>query len=396
MPSLIEALGIVGISTAIDLSDLTSEMMKRYQTALKQYKVAIAPKSFIAFIIPLDTFIPLSERYSADILKPSEEGFEEAYLTMVTSIPISVNVADNPIKVRLTIMCVAVGDVSTTTKTIHEQKENLSRLYQEAIERVNKVILGYKVTPFRHNHDLRTVTALNRPSSVRVLRINGITGEILEQESIFMHDYLTRSLMNAKSLTEKEKRSFQFAHVSFSRDQVFAANIVQKIYEAIDARCLGDNTYAVVLADAYVEHVMRYILFRCLQQEGSPDDQAHKELEGIRMMEKLVSRLAQALGTNKSHLKEEVGFTKWNANCRLLRNGITHNFLGGVIDGESSFNAIGDSVNLAIKLTSLAVIKYPLFNDDMQWFSSLQWYIKMTDSSKQQIDDAANGKQDDR
>lgn len=376
LPSLAELLGYLKLSEVIDLDRLIKHQQVMYKKFNDESKIENSPRQFIGFIIPLDSYIPLSDNYGANVVYPDAgQGISRVSLISIANTPIKVSAGEQDIKWRLTVMFVALGDLKVTGKTIEElgKSGKLFRIYDHAIEAANDAINAYKMTPARHNHDLHPVSVLNRPSSVEVIRFDMDKSDLLEHEHVSMHKNMFLSAQHARKMLDKELENFRNLHLAISGQFRLESVIISKIYQAIDARCVGNEAYAIVLADTYAEHALSYLLFQMLIPDMGAQ-KAGEAVEKIQKIDKLVQQLARKLTLTPSELKRQIDYQDWQEKCRYIRNPLTHVFLEQRPSQEQAQEAIDSTINMVYKLVEIVEGKYEQSKPVLQFFKSVNWH----------------------
>lgn len=394
MPSLSELMGFMKLSEVISLDKLIELNKNMYKRFIKEGKLGKAPSEFIGFIIPFDSYVPLPDNYGANMVYPDEkDGALRVALATISSVVLKVQAGKNDMKLRISVVLVSLGDFKSTTKKVRELGESgsLNNMYEAAVEVANNAITAYKLTPFRHNHDLKPVSVLNRPSTVEVVRFNIDSGKVSEKEAVTLHRNLYLSVLHARSMTDKELENYRKLHYMLGSQMRTESIMLSKIYEAIDARCIGQDSYAIVLADTYAEHVMRYVLFQILLITMS-NEEAGRQLDRLRTMDVLLRDLARNLSMTKKELIKQIKYKQWFKKCRELRNSLTHRFNEHYVTQEDSQIAINETIEMIDKLTRIVETKYDQSVEVMKLFQSLGWYIKSKQQQEQQVDSIINAK----
>ncbi len=377
LPNMTELLGMLKLSEVIDVKKLVEQQKVMYKRYVEETKLKKQPTQFIGFIVPLDSYIPLPSPYGANVVFQGDDGLVRASLVSIDNPAITMSAGKQNIKIRLSVMLVALGDHKATGKKIDElgKAGTLLTIYNNALGAANDVITAYKLTPQRHNHDLKPVTLLNRPSTVEVIRFDIDKPDIIEHEHVSMHKNMLISVSHARKMEDKELTNFRNIHLMLSGQMHLESVLLGKIYQAIDARCVGLETYSIVLADTYAEHMLGYMLFEMLLTEMKPDE-AGKTIEDIRNIDGYLRAISKKLTMTKKELKTSIDFNEWNTKCRKVRNGLTHIFLDLKASQEDAQQAIDTTINMIDKLIGVVETKYGLPKNVSTLLHSVQWYQK--------------------
>ena len=148
---------------------------------------------------------------------------------------------------------------------------------------------------------------------------------------------------------------------------------------------MGQDSYAIVLADTYAEHVMRYVLFQILLITMD-NEEAAKQLDRLRTMDILLRDLARNLAMSKNELIRQIKYKQWFKKCRELRNSLTHRFNEHYVTQEDSQLAINETIDMIDRLTKIVETQYDQSVEVMKLFQTLGWYVKSKKEQEEQID----------
>jgi hypothetical protein len=321
--------------------------------------------------------MPLSEAYNSDMATSKDmKNLDEMSFVTTCSLPITLSSgSQSKIKWRLSVAFVGIANHTNTYKKISKlaKKDELDELYSKAINAVNKTILAYKMTPGRHNHDLKTITKLDRPSVVDVVRYDVLSGDLLESQSVALHDNLRLSATHARDLDGSELTAFRNIHVAISSDLQTEGWIVSKLYQAIDARCNGDCSYSIILADTFAEHAMIYMLFMMLIPKIG-QEAAAKKIDDIKKIDVLKNEIAEQLQLSSKLFTKESGYKSWDRDCHKVRNPLTHMFIEQIPTQEQAQAALDSSVSYIAKLADMIMDKYEDCEKSLTFFQLTHWY----------------------
>lgn len=386
MPSISQLLSLLDPMHVLALEGAIERHSKEYQTMVKLRAHTNAPTQFIAFAIPLDSYLPLPHAYGSTVHVPHEQS---ASITIVQQAPLEVQLGNKKVKAVLSVLVVGLASAETARPLKDFDEKTLLRLYREAIRLANHTLLAYKLTPPRHNHDLHPVTVTDRPSFVEVIRFDTTVGQILECGNVLMHQNLHRSMDDARLMNDREhKRLIRTYQMLGSQSDDPAAGILTTIYQATDQLCLGNYTQALVLADTYTEHLMRYALLQIRLCSSISLEGAKKELDKLRNMDALLTSLATRLQRTPTQLKDAIGFSKWQQVCRYTRNQITHQFIKTVLEARQSRAAVRETIQMTSALVDIATKKFPQTQPHLELFKMPRWYLSELEDSNNSDDQA--------
>lgn len=373
MPSISQLLSLLDPMHALALEGAIEHHSKEYQSKVKARAIANAPSQFVAFAIPLDSYLPLPHAYASTVHVPDQQG---ASMTIVQQTPLDVQLGRKKLRAVLTVLVVAIADAGTSKPLKDFDEKTILRLYREAIRLANHTLLAYKLTPHRHNHDLRTVTIADRPSYVDMIRFDSISGRILECGNVHMHHNLVASVEDARVMSQSEYAALTYSFEALGEQSDSpSTGILVTIYQAADQVCLGNYTQALVLADTYTEHLMRYCLLCIHFCNGMSESSATEELDKLRTMERLIKGLAGSLGVSPRDMKLAIGFSQWLDACRYPRNQITHKFTKTVLEPHEARAALRETIHMTSKLIDLIIARYPQIRPVLQLFKTPNWYL---------------------
>lgn len=386
MPSISQLLSLLDPMHVLALEGSIERYSKEYQTVVKMRAFKNAPTKFIAFAIPLDSYLPLPNGYASTIHMPEQQS---ASITIVQQAALDVQLGRKKLKAVISVLVVSLASADTNRALKDFDEQTLMRLYREAIRLANHTLLAYKLTPPRHNHDLRPVTVTDRPSFVEVILFDSTVGRIIECGNVHMHQNLLLSMDNARLMSSPEHGRFMRSFQALENQNNDAApGILATIYQATDQVCLGNHTQALVLADTYTEHFMRYALLQMRLCGGMSLAGAKKELDTLRNMEALLTSLAANLKCSPGKLKSTIGFKDWQQVCRYSRNQITHQFTKTVLEARQSRAALRATIRMTASLASLIMQTFPGARPSLQPFMAPSWYLEALQDNNN-IDDRA-------
>jgi len=356
MPSFVDALGELDLAKAIDVENLVQAQATLYQDFLKEQSIKSAPEEFVGFVVPLDAYIPIAEGYPAASLTPGEaEGIARTSIVSLSSISPTISLGTHSIKIRQSVLLVSLSDHDATHKSVAELEESgiLLNQYHHALKAANDVVLAYRLTPGRHNHNLAPVTLLGRPGSVPVIRCRlSRKPEIRERTAVTFHQNTLAGVLHAREILETELDNFRSFHASLGTYARYPTVLLTAIYDAIDARCKGQNDIAVIRSDAFAEHILRYLLYQVLVPDLG-ERGAGEKIDSIYRLDSLLSQLAGKLGLTSAELKNKINFETWDRDCRKIRNSLTHVFLEHYLSEDDSRLAVTATLNMVRALIDL-------------------------------------------
>lgn len=381
LPGFVEALGQLDLPKAIGVEKLIRYQSEMYQKFLDDSKLTAPPREAIGFIVPLTSYVPLPENYNASMgYKGPDKRLDSINFVSIASIPLTLGSGSSKVKWRLSVAFVGLADHESTykniTKLLRLKKLGLPNLYERALNAINSVVLAYKLTPMRHNHDLHAVNLLDRPSSIYTVAYNvftGDTGDIKEITRISMHDNLRLSTTHARDMKQNELESFRQLHVDINTKLPLEAMVVSKIYQAIDARCTGNTAYSIILADTFVEHAMSFMLYMMLIPKIG-DTAASKKLDTIKTADALKNEVAAQIHMDSKIFEKETGYRDWLRECHKLRNPLMHLFIEQNPSQAQSQIAIDTSITFIDNLASKIMALYSDGEQSLKFFQLVGWY----------------------
>ena len=371
MPNLAELSSMLSPFRALALEGAVEAKSKFYQDEVRARSLHDAPSQFTAFVIPLDSHLPLPEAFG--VTNVSEH---EASITLAHQAALETKIGTKELTTILSSLVVGLGDQNTHTPLAELDEYTIMANYRKAIEIANQTIMAYKLTPGRHNHDLQPVTVPNRPSYVDMFRFDTTTGQIIEAGNLHMHQNLLASVTRADLLGRAEQAEFmhQLRALSLASDDP-ARHIVATIFKAIDNVCVGDYTSGLVNADTYTEHFMRYALSRMYVSKNNSEEVALSKVNHLGSMDKLLGGLAVALSMERSDLKKQISFDAWRVACREKRNHITHRFTKLPVEPGEARTALRETIRMNTMLNRIIMYKNADLVPTLQVFEAPRQYL---------------------
>jgi hypothetical protein len=374
MPSTAELIGYLEPRKILALEGSIETHSREYQKAAEERGHEGAPSQFVAFVIPLSSYLPLPEAYGSTLHVPHEQS---ASMTLVHHAAMETQLGFEKLNVAVTSLVVALGNEQAAKPLADLEEITIMELYREAIRLANHTIMAYKLTPGLHNHDLQPVTVRDRPSYVDMFRFDTTTGEIIEAGNVGMHQNLAESVHHhASPMDERAHIDFRWSFQLLGADgDEPAANILATIYQAIDAVCIGHYESGLVLADTYAEHSMRYALLQLYANQGLDQEAAMGKVDSLRTLDKLLSGLATALSVQRPDLKRAIEFEAWQAACRVKRNHITHRFTKLAVEPGEAREALHATIGMIARLAQFIILRDARLAPHLRLFQSPGSYI---------------------
>lgn len=371
MPSLAELSSVLSPMKALALEGAIEAKSEFYQREVQARGLEEVPTQFVAFVIPLDSCLPLGEAHGVNNVAE-----HEASITLLHQAALETKIGTRKLTAILSTLVVALGDQHTNKPLAELDEYTIMANYRKAIEIANQTIMAYKLTPGRHNHDLQPVTVTNRPSYVDMFRFDTTIGQILEAGNVRMHQNLVASVTRSELLSQREHAEFMnyLRALSFQSDSP-ATHILATIYKAIDNVCVGDYTSGLVQADTYTEHFMRYALSQIYATQGFSEEAALGKVDSLRSLDKLVGGLATALSMERSDLKKMISFEAWRVACREKRNHITHRFTKIPVEPGEARSALRETIRMNAALSRIIMHRNVDLIPQLQLFETPRWYI---------------------
>lgn len=380
VPSIKDALPLLRLHLEVKFDEIVREQLSEIKrVALRHGFANLSPKRTVTFLIPLTAYIPLPKPYNAAVLgktNHSKHCVEEFTCVRVEDYLPRIKVKEGTL-LKLSYVVVTIGRQKNGTININlEKQENLYEIYRQAIEAVNKVIDAYKATPMRHNHLLQPITQLGSPGKVYALVANTKHANIKSQKEIDIHGHLMGEMFASRKMEADELSIFAEIHTRNSFGDGFPLRLVKKLNEAIDARCMGRNESAIMLADLYAEQAMSYWLYRILQEKGIAEADAIKGSRGFKEVTKLKNNLAKELGFDQTVFDKLIKYNRWYQQCREKRNSLAHDFQFTGSSEQMSYEAVQESARLIKIIAQEAAEKYPNLYKDGQIFWASTWMLE--------------------
>jgi hypothetical protein len=370
MPSLAELSSMLVPMKELALEGNVETQSRYYQEQVQRQGRQDAPTEFVAFTVPLDSYLPLSEGHTVHTTDK-----QSAHMTMVHNAALETKIGSKKLTAVLTALVVALGNKDTSTPLAELDETTIMSMYKQAIQVANNTIMAYKLTPGRHNHNLQPITVTNRPSFVDIFRFSTVSGEIIEAGNVHMHQNLVASVECANSLEPQEHDTFlgYFRALGPQNDEPIT-NILATIYQAIDEVCVGNYASGLVLADTYAEHSMRYSLLELYTSGGLAEEAAMGKVDSLRTLEKLVGGLATELHVPRPSLKRIISFDTWQAACRQKRNHITHRFTKLPVEPQEARTALHETIRMITSLTRFIMSSNINTAQHLRLFGAPGWY----------------------
>ncbi len=371
MPNLAELSSLLSPFRALALEGAVEAKSEFYQHEVRARGLRDAPTQFAAFVIPLDSHVPLGEAHG--VINAAQD---ESSITLHHQAALETKIGTKKLTAVLSSLVVALGDRATDTPLAELDEYTLMANYRKAIDIANQTIMAFKLTQGLHNHDLQPVTVPNRPSYVDMFRFDTSRGEILEAGYVHMHQNLVASVARPHDLSPGEHAEFMnhLKVLSFHRDSP-APHILATMQKAIDNVCVGDYTSGLVQADTYTEHFMRYALSQVYVDKGLSEEAALGKVDSLRSLDKLLGGLATALSMERTDLKKMISFEAWRVACREKRNHITHCFTKVPVEPGEARSALRETIRMNTMLGRIIMYAHGSLAPQLQLFETPRWYL---------------------
>jgi len=383
MPSLNEALASQDMEKDSQLKDAMFKMINYFSDDLEQILKhqknikCCLPDNAVSFIIPLDFYIPLASPYNAVAIRLTND--EITYATCVSIISKTTPVGESAVKTSYLISTICSNGASIASK--NEASKEFLKIYEEAISACNNIIASFQAIPSRHNHYFHSITCQSAPSRINYFSFSRRAKKILKKMTLYIHGNVHGEIFQCHKLDEQELNFFRNLHLnkSFSDDKIF--QLVNKINEAVNTRCFGNNNEAIVLADNFVELSLGYLYCEIRIAKEEDCTKVYEDYSKIKSMNEIWDALVNLLSySSKTKLKNDIGFNDWMRDCRNKRDDLTHRFLTSDFTSKESLEAIYFSGELIRKLCIIIDNKikcpdYPI-SDKMHLLASSTSFIK--------------------
>jgi hypothetical protein len=380
LPSIHEALPLLNIYKTYDIKKQIEDQFKAIRDSAKELEFGdFTVKNTASFVIPLDSFIALPDPYKATIISQTTDNPKKSfYFTCVTIASYTPRLVLGKTKVltKISYLVCTIGSEDFDFDSISDMEDILD-IYEQAVKAGNAVINAYKITPGRHSHLLQPVSPMSTPSSVDIYLSDFEKGKVVENERIFLNEHLWGDIWQSRNFNETEQENFVSIHYGLGSEPSFPMHLLIRAHEAIDARCMGDDNLAVLLADYFVELCTRYILYKIHLTKGKSEVEAMAAGRRHTKFVLIVDELARELGFAPTRFKEIIGFSIWNQSCRKKRNSITHEVKIITTKPTESFKAVDSSTQLVKSLCGIVNKKYPGAIADTQWLMASTWMTEM-------------------
>jgi len=374
MSNIAQVAGLLTPMAALALEGSIEAQSQCYQDNVRRQGLRDAPSQFAAFVIPLDSHLALPPGHTSIIHLPQEQS---ATMTLTHHGALEAKMGRRGVTAVMSNLVVGIGDKDTAKPLADYDEVSIMGLYTRAIRVANHTIMAYKLTPGRHNHDLRPVTVTDRPSFVDMFRFDTKKGEIIEAGAVHMHQNLLASVEHANQMSRRESASFAeyFRALGVESDDP-AMHILATIYQAIDEVCIGHYPQGLVLADTYAEHSMRFSLMQLYMKQGLDEAAAERKVRSQGNLDKLVGAIATELHVPRPHLKDHIAFDAWRDNCRQKRNHITHNFTKLPVEPHEARTALHQTIDMIAKLSRFTMRMHADLGPQLRLFTAPEWYSR--------------------
>lgn len=380
MPTLVDALSTRDIKTVEPLSKGIESLLKYFnhyiQSTSDEYGVKVSlPSNVIAFIIPLDFYIPLPEPYNAMTISSPDQTISTA--NCITIISDIVSVGGSAVKVSYLIASICTdeyGDIEDINNP------SVHKAFEKSIVECNNIIAGFQTIPTRHNHYMHQITEQSCPQSIDVMIFNREAEKIIVEDSISFNGNVSSEVFQSRPLDNAELNQFRLSHVNktFTDDKLF--ELVSKYNNATNTRCFGNNEDAVLLADSFSELTLGYLLCEMRTVKGESRETVLESYAKMKTTSELLTELAKDLGLSNTQFKTRSGYNEWFTYCRTLRNDLTHRFMTANVNGDESLSALHYSGALISKTCHLIQQRFPLdqypdFSDKLDLLISASYFV---------------------
>ena len=379
-PNLKEAFDEIDLIKEIKAEQGMKQLESQVAMVAKQLKINELSKSFMGFVIPLESYLPLTEPYHANLLWQSSEtkSIDKILFSWISGVNVNLKIAGNNSRSRVSAIMVCVN-CPDKLKINSKGMPVIQELYEEALKAVNYVISAYKLTPLRHNHDLQAVSRNNRSSKIQIVRFNTYPVKVVQKGFLDSTQNLFAAIAHSRTMSKDELNYFKATHVELGMADPEIYDIILNIINAVDARCLGDYEQSVIKADKYGELFLRFMYCHLLMYTVDSNE-AFKQTNEIVNIKSLLNKISKLMGKSSKEVKVAIANDEWELKCRKVRNTLNHNFLRQTVSAEMATSAIDSTIKMVVKLANLVEGQNEATNRALSVFKSTNLLLRSADS----------------
>jgi hypothetical protein len=380
-PNFKEAFDEIDLLKEIQAERGMKQLESQVAMVAKQLKINKVPKSFMGFVVPLESYLPLTEPYHANLLWQSSEtkSIDKILFSWINGVNVNLKIAGTTSKSRVSAIMVCVN-CPDKLKINSKGMPIIQELYEEALKAVNYVIGAYKLTPLRHNHDLQAVSRNNRSSKIQIVRFNTNPVKVVQTSFLDSTQNLFAAIAHSRPMSKEELNYFKATHVELGMADPEIYDIILNIINAVDARCLGDYEQSVIKADKYGELFLRFMYCHLLMYTLDSNE-AFKQTNEIVNMKSLLNKIAKLMNKTSKEVKVAIANDEWELKCRKVRNTLNHNFLRHTVTAEMATDAIDSTIKMVVKLANLVEGQNEATNKALAVFKSTSLLLRSADSN---------------
>jgi hypothetical protein len=369
----------INLAKALGTDKLINTALKRTSRAAAEKGITEVPKQYIGFFIPLDAYLPLPEPYIAEFIAINEvtKKINYAEINIVTGCEVKVNINDQENQCRLSVIMASIS-LEKDLDLNKVEPELLHKAYIHALANVNKIISAYKLTPFRHNHDLSYVNASNRDSDIQVIVFRNGKDPVKQSKSFQMQSNTFASIAHSREMLPQELNYFRISNYELDREKNETYDIVKYLIAAIDANCNGDFEVAVVNADKFTELFMKFLYFHLLLYDNDVETAFAKTNRPMKI-DILIKNIARIISIKPGEFRSKIHAKAWEKKCRDIRNTLNHNFLKYEVKVSTAKEAINASIKLVVELAGMVEGENQETTDALHVFKNLKWLLAAQD-----------------
>lgn len=319
---------------------------EKYKQESRNHKKEL-PKEAITFVIPLDYYLPIPERYYAST-------YDNGSLIQSSVYHYEIQISQD--RLRLSFIAITINNKKTGKIAKAIKKNNypaIGEVYDVAIVEANRIIRSFLALTKRHNHYVHEITRIQLPSTINTLIFHRNTKKIIYKTILFahrapIHDFLSAELLNREELGELSNYHW---NAGITNNNVL--KLLSKLNDAINARCLGKDSESILLMESFVEYSLGFLYCECLRIENSNrplEECASKYIteckkRGFSAERKIASILGYKSNDEYETFKEKIGKEAFKESCKDVRNILTHNFFSTKAESIHSEEAIESAGN---------------------------------------------------
>ena len=308
----------------------------------KRLLIDTLPKEAISFIIPLDFYLPIPERYYAST-------YDNGCLIHASVYHNEIQIGRNKIRISFIIVTICNKEAKKIAKTFRKNKHLIiDKTYDMAINEVNRIIRSFLALTKRHNHYIHEVTRVQLSSVINIVLFRRDSKKAIGRSLLFTHRAPIHDCLSIGLLNDEELSEFNNYHWNTGITNNNILKLLSKLNDAVNARCLGKDSESILLIESFVEYSLGFFYCECMRIEN-PDKTIEKCVKqymtecrkrGFSAERRIATILGYKSKEDYELLKEKINKKDFIKSCKDIRNALTHNFFSIKAEACDSEKAI--------------------------------------------------------